>query len=205
MKLFTTSRAPNPDRVRYFIAEKGITGIELVEVSLMKGEHRTPEYRAKNSVGRIPALELDDGTVISESRAICTYLEGIYPEPNLMGATPLERARIEMWDRRMELNLFFPIANAVRHGHPALSVLEKQIPDWAASSADTAQKSADWLERELSDGRAYLNGAFSIADITGYVAFGFGRMIKFRPWETRPHLNAWRDRVAARPGMADIK
>src|SRR4051794_31333527 len=106
MKLYVSSYAPNPRRVTMFMAEKGIGGIEQVMVDLTTGEHRSEAYLAKNALGRVPALELEDGRVLCESRAICTYLEGLYPEPNLMGESCEERSFIEMADRRVELMLF---------------------------------------------------------------------------------------------------
>jgi len=125
VKLYISSYAPNPRRVSMFIAEKGIEGIETVMIDLVKGEHRSEDYLAKNPLGRVPALELDDGRVLSEARAICTYLEGLHPEPNLMGVDFDERAFIEMADRRMELHLLLETATAARHTHPALAALEQ--------------------------------------------------------------------------------
>ena len=128
MKLYTSPMAPNPRRVDMFIAEKGIQGIERVMVDLTTGAHKTPEFLARNPVGRVPVLELDDGRHLSESRAICTYLESRYPQPNLMGADGEERAFIEMADRQAEFFLLLTVANCVRHTHPGLAVLEQPHP-----------------------------------------------------------------------------
>ena len=129
MKLHTSLRAPNPRRVDMFIAEKGITGIERSIVDLNKGEHRTAEFALRNPMARVPVLELDDGRYLAESRAICTYLEGLHPEPNLMGVTAEERAFIEMADRQVEMYLLATIANFVRHTHPGLAVArEPAVP-----------------------------------------------------------------------------
>src|SRR5690349_24225354 len=123
MKLYISPHAPNPRRVSMFILEKGITGIETQTIDILKGEQRSDDYLAKNPLGRVPALQLEDGRVLSETRAICTYLEGLHPEPNLMGVDFEERAFIEMADRRMELHLLLETAHSARHTHPALAAL----------------------------------------------------------------------------------
>ena len=113
MKLYNHSQAPNPRRVRIFMAEKGIS-LPMEEIDLMAGKNRTPEFLAKIPSGGLPVLELDDGGCIAESVAICRYLEGQHPEPNLMGRNPREQAEIEMWNRRMELELFGSIGQTVK-------------------------------------------------------------------------------------------
>ena len=122
MKLYTSHRAPNPRRVRWVMAEKGVADVELVEIDIMSGDHRTPEYRARVGVPHVPALELGDGTTISESVAICRYLEALYPEPNLFGADAREQAVVEMWTRRNEFYLANPMMLNVRHTHPAVGI-----------------------------------------------------------------------------------
>ena len=124
MKLYVSPRAPSPRRVLMFLVEKGITGIDLVHIDLNAHEHKREAYLAKSPLAKVPALELDDGRVLTETRAICTYLEGLYPEPNLMGVDFDERAFIEMADRRVEHYLLASIANAIRHTHPGLAPLE---------------------------------------------------------------------------------
>ncbi len=124
MKLYVSQRAPNPRRVQMFIAEKGITGIEQVLVDINAQEHRSAAFLDRNPLARIPVLELDDGQFLSETRAICTYLEGLQPEPNLMGATFDERALTDMPDRRVAWSLMLPLAQALRHHHPALPGLD---------------------------------------------------------------------------------
>jgi glutathione S-transferase len=204
MKLYVSSYAPNPRRVTMFIAEKGIEGIENVTIDMMKGELRSEQYLAKNPFGRVPALELDDGRVLCETRAICSYLEGLYPEPNLMGEGFEERAFIEMADRRVELHLFLQIANAVRHMHPALAVLEQpQFKDFGASQADKMREPARWLDGVLAKQPYVAGEQFTIADITAFCGLEFARgMMKFKPGEQgMEHLQAWRDRIAARPSV----
>ncbi|MES2901838.1 MAG: glutathione S-transferase family protein [Pseudomonadota bacterium] len=205
MKLYTSDYAPNPRRVAMFAAEKGITDIEHVVLDLMKDEQKSEQFRAKNPMARTPALELDDGRVLCESRAICTYLEGLYPQPNLMGETAEERAFIEMADRRVEMNLLLYIANCARHTHPALAVMEQpQFAEFGVSQGEKMRDFARWLDAELGK-QAFIAGErFTVADITAFCALEFGRgLIKFKPAaEGFLHLQAWRDRIAARPSAS---
>lgn len=201
MKLYIAPRAPNPRRVQMFVHEKGITGIEQMPIDLNAGEHRAPDYRAKVPVARVPALELDDGRFLSETRAICSYLEGLHPEPNLMGEDFEERAFIEMHDRRVEWYWLLPIANCVRHTHPGLAALEQpQFPDFGQSQGVKVRDAARWLDEALQQ-RPWMAGArFSIADITAFCAIEFARLMKFNAGaEGFAALQAWRDRVAERP------
>ena len=200
MKLFDSHRAPNPRRVRWVMAEKGITDIEVVQVDLLAGEHRTPEYRAKVGVPHVPALELDDGTCISESVAICRYLESIYPEPNLFGVDAREQAIVEMWTRRCEFYLANPVMLTVRFTHPALAVLEAtpqpQVADYNRVAAERFMKT---LDRHL-EGREFLAlDRFTIADIVAVVGLDFARLIKYRPPAELENLNRWLDTCRARP------
>jgi glutathione S-transferase len=119
MKLYNSNLAPSPRRVRIFLAEKGVS-IPYVEIDLAKLDHRTPEFSALNPFETIPILELDDGTRIAETIAICRYIEALWPETNLFGVTALEQATIEMWQRQLEWRLLFPIAQVVRHSHPKI-------------------------------------------------------------------------------------
>jgi glutathione S-transferase len=205
MKLYVSSYAPNPRRVAMFIAEKGITGIEMIHIDLNANEHKSESFRAKNPLAKTPVLELDDGRVLAESRAICTYLEGMYPEPNLMGEGYEERAFIEMADRRAEMHLLLGVANCVRHTHPALAVLEQpQFPDFGASQGEKLRENAAWFDSVLAR-QPYMAGErFTIADITAFCALEFGRaLMKYKPGnDGLVHLQAWRDRVAARPSAA---
>lgn len=201
MKLYTTDRAPNPERVKFFLAEKGITDkVERVETSIMDGSHRTPEYRAKSPFGHVPALELDDGRVLTESRAICTYLEGLHPEPNLMGTSAEERAFIEMWDRRMEFQILLTVAMWVRHGHPLVSQLEgpDACPEWAQTNEKRTRKMFQWLDRHLSGSEFVAGDRFTIADITAFVACGFVRLMKFNPIKEHEHIGAWVAKLKSR-------
>ena len=202
MKLYVSPRAPSPRRVLMFLVEKGITGIEEVVVEIGKDEHRSSNYRAKSPLAKVPVLELDDGRYLGETRAICSYLEGRYPEPNLMGESFEDRAFIEMTDRRMELYLFGTIANCIRHTHPGLAPLEQpQFPDFGHSQGQKVREVARWLDGELARQPFVAGERFTIADITAFCAIEFARgLMKFRPGaEGMAHLQAWRDRIAERP------
>ncbi|MFM8574302.1 MAG: glutathione S-transferase family protein [Limnohabitans sp.] len=200
MKLFSAHRAPSPRRVLMFMAEKAITGIEIVNLDLNGGEHRQPSYLAKSPLAKVPALQLDDGRVLTETRAICTWLEGHWPEHNLMGVDADERAFIEMADRRVELYLLGGIANAIRHGHPGLAALEQpQFPDFGRSQGEKVRETARWFDQQLQSQPWIAGERFTIADITAFCAVEFARLIKFAPGEEGLHaLQAWRDRVADR-------
>ncbi len=200
MKLYIATRAPNPRRVLMFMAEKAITGIEFVTIDLNAGEHKAESYHAKVPVSRVPALEFDDGRVLSETRAICTWLEGAHPEHNLMGVDFEERAFIEMHDRRVEWYWMLPIANCVRHTHPGLAVLEKpQFADFGASQGQKVRESAQWLDESLASQPWIAGDRFTIADITAFCALEFARLMKFNAGaEGFAALQAWRDRVAER-------
>ncbi|MEZ6030596.1 MAG: glutathione S-transferase [Hyphomonadaceae bacterium] len=204
MNLYYARLAPNPDRVRYFLQEKGLwETFPKTEISIMKGEHRAPEYRRLSPLSQVPVLELDDGTAITESRAICTLIEGLHPDPNLMGADPVEKARIEMWDRRVELGYLVLIAGWFRNSHPAMAELEKpQSAEWAAISEGRARKAVKFFDTRLSESPYLAGDRFTIADITLHVAMGFGKIVKFKPWEEHANLAAWRERVSVRPGLA---
>ena len=202
MKLYVSERAPNPRRVQMFIAEKGMTGIEQVRVSIGADEHKRPEFVDKNPMARLPVLELDDGRFLSETRAICTYLEGVLPEPNLMGDGYEERAFVEMADRRIEWYLFLGVTNWVRHTHPGLAPLEQpQFKDFGNSQGRKVRDVARWLDGELARHDYVAGNRFTIADITAFCCVEFSRgLMKFSPAkEGMPNLQAWRDRIAARP------
>jgi len=200
MKLYLAAYAPNPRRVAMFLAEKGVTDIPIEMLDLPAGQHRAPEIKAKSPLAHVPILELDDGTCITESRAICGYLESLYPEPNLFGADPKERALIEMWDRRIELGLSMPLMMWVRHGHPALAAVEKrQCPEMAAWYEEGGKRMAAWLDKRLAEQPWIAGERFSIADITAAAGLDFAKLQKWRPGEDLPHLAAWRARFAERP------
>jgi glutathione S-transferase len=207
MKLYTSSRAPNPRRVLMFMAEKGVTDVRTVQVDLGTAEHRSEAFMALNPMAQVPVLELDDGRTLAETRAICTYLEGVHPNPNLMGEGYEERAFIEMMDRRCELQLFLRIANCIRHTHPGLAPLEQpQFADFGVAQGEKVRESTHWLDGVLAD-RDYVAGdRFTIADITAFCALEFARgLMKYRPADDGlANLQAWRDRIAQRPSAQAV-
>jgi glutathione S-transferase len=198
MKLYDSFRAPNPRRVRWFMAEKGIDDVEIVMVDVFKGEHRTPEYLARAGMANVPALEMDDGTCITESVAICRYLESVYPEPNLFGRDAREIAIIEMWCRRVEMLLATPLMLTVRHTHPALAALEKQVPEVAEINRRSAERALKVFERRLA-GRDFIAAdRVTMADILAATAIDFSRMAKFSVPEEFAHVRRWYDAMMAR-------
>lgn len=193
MKLYVAPYAPNPRRVAMFIAEKAIAGIETIELDLQAGAHRTEAFRAKSPLAQIPTLELEDGRYLTESRAICTYLEALYPDPNLMGRDAFERAFIEMWDRRMELLFSMPLMMWVRHGNPVLAAVERdQNAEVASYNQGQAMRMAKWLNQELETRQWIAGDRFTIADITAACGVDFAKMMRWRPGDDLPHLRRWR-------------
>ena len=168
MKLYyEEDPAPNPRKVRIFLAEKSLD-VPLERVRMQKREHKAPDFVKKNSLGQVPVLELDDGTCISESLAICRYLEEMKPTPPLFGRTPLDRAMIEMWIRRAEFRLWTPMGQVWINDDPRTAVVNpNQFKDYGAHSRKVVANAMKWVDRELSDGRAFLAGpAFSMAERT---------------------------------------
>lgn len=199
MKLFIAPYAPNPRRVMMFLAEKDISDIDIVSLNLQEGEHRTDAFRAKSPLSQIPTLELDDGRTLTESRAICSYLEAMQPEPNLMGRDAFERAFIEMWDRRMELLFSMPLMMWVRHGNPVLAAVERnQNAEVATYNQGQAMRMAKWFNDELASRPWIAGDRFTIADITAACGVDFAKMMRWRPGEDLPHLKRWRDAFSAR-------
>ncbi len=199
MKLYSAGYAPNPRRVTMFIAEKGLADIETVVLDLANGEQHKPEFKAKNPLAQAPVLELDDGRCLTESRAICSYLEALHPDPNLMGADPFEHAHIEMWDRRIELAFMLPLMFWVRHGHPAMARVEPNQTEGVASfNQGHAMRTAAWLNDELATRPWIAGDRFTIADITAACGVDFAKMMKWRPGEDLPHLKRWRDAIGER-------
>lgn len=199
MKLYDSRRAPNPRRVRWFMAEKGIEDVEIVEVDIFAGEHRTPDYLARTGLPNVPALEMDNGTTITESVAICRYLESVYPEPNLFGVDPRETAIIEMWARRAEMLVATPLMLTVRHSHPALAAIETQIPEVAASNRAAAEKGIRVLDRRLAESSFIAGDRVTIADILAVTGIDFARMARFRPDPELANVKRWLDEMNARP------
>jgi glutathione S-transferase len=158
-------------------------------IGMRQGGHKSPEHKARNSLGQVPTLELDDGTTISESVSICRYLEALHPEPPLFGVTPLEIAQIDMWLRRVEFQLLIPTGMYWRHAHPLTAALLTQHKDFGESNREIVAKSMKWLDRELADGRPFIAGeTYSIADIVAQTTIDFATFIGLAVPEDVPHL-----------------
>lgn len=198
MKLYHSRRAPNPERVSFFLRAKGkLDAVEIEEVSIMKGEHKSKEYRSISPFAKVPALQLDDGTVLSESRAICTYFEGIFPDPNLMGTTPKEKAQIEMWDRQIEFMMMMQYAIWFRNSHEMMAPLEvPQLPEAGAKGEKAAKAFTRRLDGHLATHDFVAAERFSIADITLFICCGFARIMKWDPAGENENIGKWYARAA---------
>ncbi|CAN5769520.1 glutathione S-transferase [soil metagenome] len=199
MLLYHDPRAPNPRRVRVFLAEKGVA-YDTIEVLIADKAHQTAAFRKKNPIALLPVLELADGRVLRESMAICRYIEETHPDPNLMGADAWERAQIEMWNRHAELELLWPIAQIFRNTHKFWEGRIKQVPEFAELMREHVAERLEWLEGEMAK-RAFMAGErFTVADITAMCALDFGKVSNVRlSEETHPQLVAWHKRVSERP------
>jgi glutathione S-transferase len=199
MKLYDSKLAPNARRVRIFLAEKEMS-VPTVDMDLARLEHKTAAFSVLNPFQTVPALELDDGEVVSESAAICRYFEELHPATPLFGVGALERARVEMWHRRLEHQLFYSIAQTYRHTHPAAKVLEpQQIPEWAELNRGRALRAMAVVDEALRGSPFIAGDRFSIADIMGLVALDFIRPARINIPEKLVHLHRWRETLAARP------
>lgn len=202
LRLYENRRAPNPRRVGIFLAEKGVE-IERVEIDIMGGEHFQKGHTARAGNHHVPVLELSDGTCLSETVAICRYLEALYPEPNLMGADPLEAATVEMWQRRMEFSVLMPIAFVARHTIPAMQALEHvQVPEWGEANKPRMAAGLRDASSRL-EGAAFIAGdRFTIADITAWVALDFMRVLRAPLPDGCDALAEWHKRMHTRPSAA---
>jgi len=198
MKIYDAKTAPNPRRVRMFLAEKGIA-VPYEQVDLVAATNRGAEFRKKNPLGTVPVLELDNGTCISESIAICRYFEELHPEPPLFGVGAEDRAIVEMWQRRIELNIFQPIADAFRQRHDFFKGKIRQVPDYAAAQRMNAEDGLKWIDQELASRKFVAGDRFSIADITLLVGIDFGRVSKIAIQPEQKNLARWYAEVSARP------
>lgn len=198
MILHDLSAGMHPRRVRIFMAEKGLA-IERREVDAAGGANATPEFLRLNLLGTLPVLELDDGSAISESLAICRYLESLNPDPPLMGRTPRQVAHIEMWTLRIDNELSRPIAQAFLHSSSFYRERIEQVPQIATWSRDRALKAMAWLDHELA-GRTHITGEdYSLADIVAQCACVLGKATGVRIPAEMPHLSRWFAQVTARP------
>jgi glutathione S-transferase len=197
MKIYDSKTAPNPRRVRVFVAEKGIQ-IPYEEVDIGKAVNRGEEFRMKNPSGTVPVLELDDGTCISETVAICRYLEELHPTPPLLGVDAKDRAIVEMWQRRMELELLIPVADAFRLRHEFFKGRMRQLPEYAAVQKQNAEDRLTQLNNELANRKFIAGDRYTIVDITALCAIDFGRVSKITIQPDQTNLARWHAEVSAR-------
>jgi glutathione S-transferase len=199
MKLYDGGRAPNPRRVRIFVAEKGVT-VPTEQVDFGKLEQRSAAYTAINPMQRVPALVLDDGTVIAESIAICRYFEALHPDPPLFGRGALDSALVEMWNRRAELHLLFPVAMVFQHLHPAMKIMvDPQVAEWGEANKPRVFEFLQFLDGELQSRPFVAGSEYSVADITALVAVDFMRVSKMTVPDNLVHVRRWHETVSARP------
>ena len=199
MLLYQDPHAPNPRRVRVFLAEKGVQ-YDTIEVLIANAAHQTPEFRKKNPIALLPVLELPDGRILRESMAICHYVEELTPEPNLFGADPWERAQVEMWNRHAELELLWPIQQVFRNSHKYWQGRIKQAPEFATVMRELLAERFAWFDSELAKRPYIAADRFTVADITAMCALDFGRASQIRiDAAAQPNLAAWHARVTERP------
>lgn len=198
MILHDLSPGMHPRRVRIFLAEKGLA-VDRREVDAAGGANATPEFLRLNPLGKLPVLELDDGSAISESLAICRYLEALHPDPPLMGRTPREAAQIEMWTLRMDHELSRPIAEAFVHGGEFYRGRVAQVPEVAAWARTRALQTMAWLDRELAQRPFIATEHYTLADIVAQCACVLGKATGLRIPAELSHLSRWFADVSARP------
>jgi glutathione S-transferase len=201
MKLYgAVMPAPNPRRVRIFLAEKGID-VPEVPLNLIAGEHKSPEHRARNPLGQVPTLELDDGTCISETVSICRYIESEHPDPPLFGSNPREAAQVDMWIRRVEFVLMQPVGNYWRHAHPRTAALLTQYKDFGESNVARYKDAQRWFDRRLAESAFIAGETFTMADICALSTVDFADWIGLPLDAEHASLTAWRRRVGERPSV----
>jgi glutathione S-transferase len=199
MKLYDSRLAPNPRRTRIFLAEKGLT-IPTEQVDMVAMQHKTPEYTAINPLQRMPALVLDDGTILTESIAICRYFEMLHPDPPLFGVGPKDAAIVEMWNRRAEINFLANVAAVFRHTHPAMKDLEvPQVPAWAEANRPRVTGFLELMDHELASREFIAGDRYTVADITMQVAVDFMKPSRLTMPEGASNVKRWHAAVSARP------
>ena len=202
MKLHEDQRAPNPRRVRIFLAEKGIE-VPRRQLDIMTEEHKTPEISKLNPFTRLPILELDDGRAISESMAICRYFEAVQPDPPLFGTDAVDQAMVEMWQRRVEQALFMPVSYAFRHSHPRMAHLEvPQVKEWGEANLARIPARLEYFDGELGQRQFMAGDRFSVADITGLCAVDFMKVVRLSLSDGHANLRRWHDEVSSRPSAS---
>jgi glutathione S-transferase len=199
MHLYTQDASPNGQRVSIFMKEKGIE-IPSTQIDLRAAENLSEEYRARNPFGRVPVLQLDSGAYLSESQAICLYLEGLHPEPNLFGESAEEKAIIEMWNRRVELNVLMPVAQGFRNITGFFKDREKVVPEWGEVSAEIARDSVSLFNDHLGDSQYICGSRYTISDMTLAIVLGFAKNVGQDLLEAK-HIARWYAEVTARPAF----
>jgi glutathione S-transferase len=198
MKLYDSKMAPNPRRVRIFLAEKGIQ-VPDDQVDLAKAQNRSPEFLKINPMGGVPVLQMDDGTNLAESVAICRYFEETHPEPRLMGVDARDKAEVEMWQRRMELNLFSTVTGCFRNTSEFFKGRIPQVPEYGEVCRQAAERAFGMLDGFLADRKFIAGERYTIADITALVAVDFSKLIKLRVSPEQKNLARWHEAVSSRP------
>jgi glutathione S-transferase len=198
VKLYDSAMAPNPRRVRIFLAEKGIE-VPTEQVDIAKAENRKPPFLAKNPMGVLPVLELDDGTCIAESVAICRYFEAVQPDPPLFGVGAVDIAVVEMWNRRMELEVFNAITGCFRNTHDFFKGRIPQVPEWGEVCRGAAEKRLAWLDEVLAEREFIAGQRFTVADITALCGIDFGRVSQIVVQPEQKNLARWYEAVSSRP------
>jgi glutathione S-transferase len=198
MKIYDTKTAPTPRRVRMFLAEKGIE-VDYVQIDIVGGENLSAEMRAKNPLGKVPILELDDGTCISEANAICQYFEALQPEPALYGHDPLSKGIIAQWQQRAELYLFMQVGMCFQHSTGYFKDRMNPIPEFGKEAGLNAKKFMHLLDQHLAENHYLAGEQFSVADITAFTAIDFARVVKIRILPEQVNLTRWYDEIKQRP------
>ncbi|MGB3551074.1 MAG: glutathione S-transferase [Candidatus Binatus sp.] len=198
MKIYEFTMAPNPRRVRVFLAEKGIN-VPYQQVDLATAQNRKPEFLKINPMGGLPVLELDDGTHIAESVAICRYFEETKPEPRLMGVDAKDKAVVEMWNRRMEFEILMMTAGAFRNTSDFFKGRIPQVKEYGEICRSAALKRLEWLDTVLADREFIAGPRYTIADITALIGIDFGRLTGIKVEDNQKNLARWHHAVSSRP------
>ena len=201
MKIYSSKFAPNPRKVLIYLKEKGITDIEIIDLDLAKLEHKTPEYKAIAPNSRVPALQLDDGTVILETTAMCRYLECLYPDPNMFGESPMEIASIEMWYSRVSFELMMPLMHGFRHTHPHMSAMEEQNEAYGLAQRKLGVKQLKNYNK-IMESREFIAGdRFTYADLQMVTSLQFLVRLNKLNIEDYKNLNDYILEVSSRPSF----
>jgi glutathione S-transferase len=201
--LYSSKLAPSPLKVLIFLKEKGILDqVKIIDLDLGKLEHKTPEYKVIAPNSKVPALKLDDDTIILETTAICRYLESLYPEPNLFGENPIEIASIEMWYSRVTYELMVPLMHGFRHTHPHMSQMENQNQEYGLAQRELAIKSLD-IYNDIIASREYIAGErFTYADIQMVTSLQFLVRLNKLDLKDYENLNDYINQVSSRSSFS---